>query len=560
MSDKSPYDNHSTDAYLLETGASPSSKFLSETWANPGGRCRQAVVVTGGIIAGGIEQVPDRIVNKPIETAFSGGIAYVGGQLIAAGMKIPEKRLAIGIGVLGATVVSVGTMLDKLGKDQKLQNSLHATFRSADANTFIRSMQDSMRVLGPEAFNFGLATMCGGAGFKSVGERTLSELPICKMASKIAESFTTKSPSSDFVNLKLPPKLPTPTPVEAEALASNKEAPKTHTSKTESSEHGAKEKTPSEKTSKQESSDETKRKDSVPPQQTQVSLNDGLTVIFEAGSGGKDLLRSIKVRRDEWNTIDSHEVMELMLKHKDFDSIAGLLPEGTVPVGVQKGHIDFRCPDGKIISFSLNKALPDCPQLLSPEKTVSYGDFYAHHLPKTELIMPKDTINGSSVNAPELIEEAGMLGWGFRDCRAFNFGRLANGEIIAVNPGAIHSTPGNPKDIPAAIRVYEKAIEQAKSICGNGSLNEAGFRAKLAELHAMDGDFFNAAKHYDLSMLQFARLQDWYKAMKSAEGAANMYRNLSNRGMIQRHVASNLKYSEFAQKYSERYHSADKHE
>lgn len=148
-------------------------------------RSRQATVATYGAIVGGIRDIPNELVNHPWETAGKLAVAGITGAALGAAAAAESPIIANGAIFLGAA--ATGTALwgsyKKLERDKQLREAMSAVYKLGDLKTMTSSMQAAADIIGPEAFNYGLALLGMRAGV--VGPGTCANLRHTYYANKL---------------------------------------------------------------------------------------------------------------------------------------------------------------------------------------------------------------------------------------------------------------------------------------------------------------------------------------------------------------------------------------
>jgi hypothetical protein len=124
-------------------------------------RSRQTTVAAYGAIVGGIKDIPNEFVNHPWETV--GKVAVAGVTGVALGAATTAESPLIANAALVAGTITCGASLwnscTRLRNNAELKQSMNAVYKSGDLRTMTNSMQVASDVIGPEAFNYGIATV-----------------------------------------------------------------------------------------------------------------------------------------------------------------------------------------------------------------------------------------------------------------------------------------------------------------------------------------------------------------------------------------------------------------
>lgn len=153
--------------------------FVHGTITNPLGRLRQAVLVTEGLIFGGIAEIDN---NRTWETAAKAGEAALVGGILGTLMASRNKMLTGVIKVAGTIGgLAYGSVLwDKYSKDENLTKALDSVYKNDDLKTFNEQTMIANKSLGKEGFDLGVMTLSGGIG--AVGGNILGPRAISRYA------------------------------------------------------------------------------------------------------------------------------------------------------------------------------------------------------------------------------------------------------------------------------------------------------------------------------------------------------------------------------------------
>ncbi|MBX9771788.1 MAG: hypothetical protein K2X29_10475, partial [Candidatus Obscuribacterales bacterium] len=140
--------------------------FCSQTIEHPEARIRQTGTVLQGIFVGGIKDIPNELQNHPLETC---GKVIAAGALgaLAGGAIALEIPILTGI-TIGAGVTMLGFGIDdsykRMSSDKQLQSALRSVWNDTDYFTQMKANDTAEKVLGPEAFNWGVTLPAGLVG------------------------------------------------------------------------------------------------------------------------------------------------------------------------------------------------------------------------------------------------------------------------------------------------------------------------------------------------------------------------------------------------------------
>lgn len=147
-----------------------SCKFFQDTVHNPHARARQAAAIADGCVVGGLQAIPDRVINHPAETVNDAMFGAGTGALFGMAGKIESPAVA-GVLLVGGAAMTLGYAWDlgrRLGQDQDLQSSLDNIWRSSDWKTYASALPTVENSLGKESFNLALTSLSAGVGANAV--------------------------------------------------------------------------------------------------------------------------------------------------------------------------------------------------------------------------------------------------------------------------------------------------------------------------------------------------------------------------------------------------------
>lgn len=185
-------------------------EFCSQTVQHPEARLRQTGTVLQGFFVGGIKDIPNEVINHPLETCSK--VVVAGGIGIAAGAALAlEIPIVTGITIgTGVTMLGVGIYdsFKRMSSNSQLQGALRNVWKDEDFYAQMQANDKAEKILGPEAFNWGVtlpAGLVGGFGgniaTKMVAAKLLSGKPAVvpvdtpEVIQIPAESTVTKAPT-----------------------------------------------------------------------------------------------------------------------------------------------------------------------------------------------------------------------------------------------------------------------------------------------------------------------------------------------------------------------------
>jgi len=149
------------------------------------GRLRQVGLLEYGALAGAIEHAPNEFLHHPWETIGKLSVAGATGIALGAAMAAESPVIvgaATAVSIAGTTAALWNTYV-KLSSDKKLQQSLDAVYKSGDKQTINTNKQVAAQVMGPEAFDYGLAVAASVAGMYA--PKIYEKLPLNSLTSKL---------------------------------------------------------------------------------------------------------------------------------------------------------------------------------------------------------------------------------------------------------------------------------------------------------------------------------------------------------------------------------------
>jgi hypothetical protein len=129
------------------------------------------------------------------------------------------------------------------------------------------------------------------------------------------------------------------------------------------------------------------------------------------------------------------EIVQRLTADPILKEIAAWLPSDLTPVAAGREAVVLETKDGQIIRIGrVIGPRPDIPEVLQSTKQVVIGDWQVEILPKVDTNW-KEFVNESVLQ--DMRQAVARRGFWLTDEDPINFGRLANGEIVLIDPGAI---------------------------------------------------------------------------------------------------------------------------
>lgn len=195
--------------------------FCSQTVQHPEARLRQTGTVLQGIVVGGIKDIPNELVNHPLETC--GKVVVAGTLGAAAGAAIAlEIPLVTGITIgAGVTMLGVGVIdsFKRMSSDKQLQGALSSVWKDSDFYTQMQAKDTAEKVLGPEAFNWGVTLPAGLAG--GIGGNVATKMVAAKLLTGKPSAVPVDTPEVITIPAETTVTKPTGTGAEQTASSGN---------------------------------------------------------------------------------------------------------------------------------------------------------------------------------------------------------------------------------------------------------------------------------------------------------------------------------------------------
>ncbi|MBS1953357.1 MAG: hypothetical protein JST89_04170 [Cyanobacteria bacterium SZAS-4] len=165
------------DHFLSESGsnrpANPTKvfedayNFYNDTINDPAARMRQVEVAVDGFVVGGLKEIPNQLVNHPVETAekalVAGATAAAFGAVMATGSPALMGSALLAGGIL--TGAGLANSYSRMTNDGKLASALSHAWTNSAEDDLSRCKSVAENKLGIEAFDFALtAAFCTGGG------------------------------------------------------------------------------------------------------------------------------------------------------------------------------------------------------------------------------------------------------------------------------------------------------------------------------------------------------------------------------------------------------------
>lgn len=160
-------DSGSNNAIRPEKVFEDAYNFCNKTINNPAARMRQVEVAVDGFVVGGIKEIPNQLINHPVETAekalIAGATAAAFGAVMATGSPALMGGALLAGGVLAGA--SLANSFNRMTNDGKLSTALNTAWNTYADEDLIRCKSVAENKLGIEAFDLGLtAAFCTGGG------------------------------------------------------------------------------------------------------------------------------------------------------------------------------------------------------------------------------------------------------------------------------------------------------------------------------------------------------------------------------------------------------------
>ncbi len=142
-----------------------------KVYADSEGRDRQFDLLEYGALLGGIKDIPNEFIHHPWETIGKLSTAGVSGVALSAALAA-ESPIIVSAATATSVVITAAGLWHtyvELASNKKLQQSLDAMYKSDDKHTLNTSQQVASEVIGPVAFNYGIAAVGGFAGMHGPG-------------------------------------------------------------------------------------------------------------------------------------------------------------------------------------------------------------------------------------------------------------------------------------------------------------------------------------------------------------------------------------------------------
>lgn len=137
-----------------------------DTWNNAAGLCRQAEVITHGIIEGGTKEFAHEVAKRPVETGINVGLSFglgIGLSYLQLRHNLAHKVVGTIAGLFGIKATVDG--FQHISKNQDFTSSLDAAYSHGDKATMERSKAIAVKVLAPEVVQLEVGALAGGVGY-----------------------------------------------------------------------------------------------------------------------------------------------------------------------------------------------------------------------------------------------------------------------------------------------------------------------------------------------------------------------------------------------------------
>ncbi len=159
-----PQDGRDKD--LTAQGINGCAAAVYDAWNKATGLCRQAEVITHGIVEGGTKEFGREISKRPVETAINAGLSIglgAGLSYLHLRHKLAHKVVGTIAGLFGIKATVDG--FQHISKDQDFTSSLDAAYSHGDKATMDRSKAIAVEALAPDVVQFEVGALAGGMGY-----------------------------------------------------------------------------------------------------------------------------------------------------------------------------------------------------------------------------------------------------------------------------------------------------------------------------------------------------------------------------------------------------------
>lgn len=153
----------------------------------------------------------------------------------------------------------------------------------------------------------------------------------------------------------------------------------------------------------------------------------------DAAENGFRLLRDAKRKvKLPWADLVDEPHAKDILQSPEAKDVAALIPPGSKVLGAGHTAIVFETPEGKALRISrANGERPQIPEMIQAEKTERAGPWQIETSPKA------DTAGITEADVAAMEKTLNERGYTFSDPGTDNLGRLPDGRLVVIDPGAV---------------------------------------------------------------------------------------------------------------------------
>ena len=155
-----------SDKIRAEQGINGCAPAVYDAWNNASGLCRQAEVITHGIVEGGTKEFAHEVAKRPVETGINVGLSFglgIGLSYLQLRHKLAHKVVGTIAGLFGIKAAVDG--FQHISKNQNFTSAMDAAYSQGDKATMDRSKAIAVKVLAPDVVQFEVSTIAGGLGY-----------------------------------------------------------------------------------------------------------------------------------------------------------------------------------------------------------------------------------------------------------------------------------------------------------------------------------------------------------------------------------------------------------
>lgn len=155
-----------SDQIRAKQGIDGCAAAVYDAWNNATGLCRQAEVITHGIVEGGTKEFGNEVAKRPLETGINGGLSLglgVGLSYLHLRHKLAHKVVGAIAGLFGVKAAIDG--FKHLSENPDFTSAMDLAWGRGDKKTMDRSKALAVKVLAPEVVQFEVGALAGGVGY-----------------------------------------------------------------------------------------------------------------------------------------------------------------------------------------------------------------------------------------------------------------------------------------------------------------------------------------------------------------------------------------------------------